>query len=426
MLTYDHAETEVAPEGVVSVRRLERSCALALPLGAASMGSRILCTLLFLRPGSTNGDSNEETPRAPPKPTALRAHNGARRAYECHAAVYGTLVSDVINAVHDHGVIMSSTVASIERELLEQMSRRSMLRPEERAVLGEGMCGARAIGAQRRTLCEQTQRRRRVRGQDTAASLSRAWRDGASLAKKEIVGMTTAIVLFYSAIVDGVRHAASAECLAKDGALRAGVLGTATEVLLASGPNVGCFDEDSGATRVVREEMRALARGLEALASPELRAALVGVARVDALRAEVATLRAAAWPAADSLCREDLSSPAAMDAAAVALGVRAGIAHIREPSISLAQLAPSRPAGLVGRYGFYNGSASSVSGSSLVSSRWSSNVSSSDDAASQWSSQLSWSPAKRKRDIGEEPPFPPVAPVGPIPEGLLMHGLRVT
>ena len=374
----------------VTCASLDRACGASCCIGSRSLGSRVVCALIYLHSG----------------PSKITAERGRRRVgYECDGEVYGMLLADVFNAAADHGVNMTNAFASAERELLEQTSRCAMLPAAQRDVHRASMCGGRAIGAQRRAIVElnRTKWRRRMRGQSTVA---RAGCPEASvLGKNDTVGATAAIVLLFSAIADGAMQCA--ECLSRDGPLRGGVLAAVLEVLEAGRLHVHSFGGDAFATRAIREELRALARGLAALATRELRVALAKAPSVaDALRAEVAALRAAAWPASDSLRAEDVESEAAMDAAAVALGVRAGITHVREPSVSLAQLAPFLTPFDTG-YGHmrmmrFMGSSSSAYSHSSVSgsvsgggrSEESSRISS---ISSEECGAMPWSPAKRMR-----------------------------
>ena len=167
-----------------------------------------------------------------------------------------------------------------------------------------------------------------------------------------------------------------------EGALRGGLLSAMTEVFdcaIGHGASeVDCEDAGSETTALrasteavllARCEARVLARATEALAAPEFCAALDGATSMpDSLRAQVAVVRAAAWPADDALNASDRTSCGAFDAAAVRLGVRAGVALLAEPSVSLALATESRRSnGWRGRPGSAGPAPGSAPGSAIFS-----------------------------------------------------------
>ena len=244
-------------------------------------------------------------------------------------ALFGTRVIDVVRALGATGGALHARRAMVEREMAELSSTWSSYRGgaeggDDDGGDGDGDGGEwyeRAALAGGRLIRPQATHTARSPAADKPLGSARA-----------VLGATAALVVLFDAVAE-LSHFRSwlrRPSIAKAGRAAIDELGD----WIARAP--GRY-RNSFVAAAVRERVR-LIRAVEAASHPEIVSRLDRLSVSNALRAEVAAFRHAAWPPADAidLPATTASAAAAYSAEAVCVGVRAGLLHAESPAVPLA------------------------------------------------------------------------------------------
>jgi hypothetical protein len=259
--------------------------------------------------------------------STLRKNRGrtTRRQRGCctyfDGAIFGARVIDVVRALGATGGALNARRGMVEREMVELSSTWSSYRggaegaggaewsgwPERMALAGGRLIRPQAVLTARATVAD------RPLGSPRA-----------------VLGATAALVVLFDAVAElsHFRPWLRRPSIAKAGQVAINELGD----WIGRAPE---RHRDSFVAAAVRERVR-LTRAVEAASHPEMVSRLDRLSVANALRAEVAAFRHAAWPPADALSQSAMHSSAAYTAEAVCVGVRAGLLHAESPAVPLA------------------------------------------------------------------------------------------
>ena len=355
--------------------------------------------LLFLRPDGRclgirhDQDSGQPLSHSHSQPRLRNStRTGRAQSVETNGCVLGVQFDDLSRTVAHLGGNGGRALSAFERELHEIHSALSLgefgTSTESHLRVRRCAMGGQIVRAQKQAIDALSS------GMPTGSAL----RSQRSMyrARSMAIGATGSVVLLFSAIADDAGAMRSMSS-------RASLVCTCEVIYAAMRDLRGEIErvDPTEGVLAAADEMRRFRRALAALRVPELAEHLLRLDRPDALRAEVAAFRQAAWPPSDAFDRGSRSSVSAYDANATLVGVRAGIAFAAEPQMSLSSLGTglgigNRIARCYDASSFSCGSATS----SLSSSAWSASSAASAAESDSPESQAANACLERIRCLG--------------------------
>lgn len=247
-----------------------------------------------------------------------------KRSTMIRGSLYGMQISDIAHWLNLLGIAPTSAINSFHAELLEiyETLRHAGSNDQEEHVLQSAFGGR--VHATQRQLIESTRHER-----SALALKSRFWKRIA----QHGVGPTTSCLLFYAAIADTPLHSSRYT-------KRPSLVSLCRSFLCA----LQQFQDphayiDAHMGHVIHHDIRRLKRGIAALECVELQQSIEKLSVQEGIRAEIATLRQAAWPPRHVVSYSSLTHDQ-YDTRAIQAGVDVGHAHASGTYVQLDRFVP--------------------------------------------------------------------------------------